>query len=84
LRFYLNGTSKIGLDPTPNAVLTINCLVVKDFTALSALADVLPFYPTVFSYLISTRAAWHCAKLDSANPVAQIRAGVLDDNYKMG
>lgn len=83
-RFYLNGTSKIGFDPTPNSSFSMNCLVVKDFTPLSVSTDVLPFYPTVFSYLISTRAAWHCAKLDSANPVAQIRAGVLDDNYKLG
>lgn len=83
-RYYLNGTSQIGFDIPPNAAITAYLTVVKDTTALTALADVPTDFPATFCYLISTRAAWHCCKIDANNPAAQTRLKELESVYVSG
>lgn len=83
-RYYLNGGSFVGLDVPFSANSNLYLTVVKNTTPLNLLADTVPSYPTSFSYLISTRAAWHCCKIDATNPAANTREKVLYENYISG
>lgn len=82
LKFYANGSTKFGVYPAPSSAAAFSALVVKEITALSVLTDTLASFPAIYNYLIVTRAAWHCAKLDAANPNASARAEILDNYYK--
>lgn len=81
-RFYINSTSKIGLDVPPSAAVSLNLSVVKSFTPLNVLSDTIANFPEPFSYLACLRAAWYCCVADFANPAAQNRAKELDTAYQ--